>query len=288
MKPYKLALRLTGVAMLGLTAGFNGCNKDEYSVYALTMTGHLLRFSANDPSNLDSNVTLNGLSSGQSVVSIFYRPNDRALLCLTNDNYVCQISPDSGAVSLLASGSAYSSDTLSNVVGGLDPVHNEVRIFATKTDIDDSNLIVDAATGVLSTASSTSGLGYVSGDTNADTTPQLLSIAYDNPRPGVGSTTLYGLDGTTHSLVRIGDQNTGSENGVNNGEVHTVASISRSFSVAGLAVEAKNGDAYVALTPSGGSASLYSIDLGNAALDSLGTIGDGNWVVTALAVVPDF
>jgi hypothetical protein len=295
--------RYLTLAATVIVLGLSGCKKNDYTVYALTSNNQVLSFNAGKPDKIISDVTLSGLSDGSSLVQIFYRPSSQVLYCVTTDNELCTLDPDSGAVTLIDSGTTFlpsdlpntgTNATLTDVVASIDPINDQVRVIGKSSQSDDANFLVDPDTGQPAAANPNNeeALKFAGGDVNDvdNQVPTLMALAYDPPLADAGSTTLYGLDQTTQSLVRVGDDGAGSGTNTaspSNGEVHTIGALSTKFSnnYAALAIEAKNGDAYAVLATS--TSSLYSIDLGSGSLSLLNTIGDGTWTVISMAIKPD-
>jgi hypothetical protein len=293
--------RYLTLAAMVVALGLSACKKNDYTVYVLTTNGHVLSFNAGKPDKIISDVTVSGLSDSSSLVQIFYRPSSQVLYCITTDNQLCTLDPDSGTVTLVNSGSTTflpsvlpntnTNATFTDVVASIDPINDEVRIIGKSAQSDDANFLVAPDTGQSVTLNQ-EALKFAGGDVNDvnNTVPTLVALVYDPPLTNAGSTTLYGLDQTTQSLVRIGDEGAGSGTNTaspSNGEVHTIGALSTKFlnNYAALAIEAKNGDAYAVLATS--TSSLYSIDLGSGSLSLLNTIGDGTWTVISMAIKPD-
>jgi hypothetical protein len=263
-----------------------GCVKN-HTAYALTQTGSILKFQTNKPTDLTQTVTVNGLPSGVGLVQIVYRPATQTLYALTSDNRLATVNPDTGAVTLLGS-AAFTADTLKDQVLAFDPVVDQLRLIAsdstTGSGLDNVNLRLSPADGsVLNTGS---GLGYASGDPNANKTPRLGGLSYSNATAAASSATLYGLDLTTQSLVRVGDKNATAPGSADNGALTTVGSLGVSFGIAAFDIQTADNLGYAALTPAGSGAVLYSIDLDTASASKIDTIGSGDRVVISLALKP--
>lgn len=290
MKNLKFLLALSVPMVLA------GCHKSQYTAYALTSTQQILQFDTKSPDKITSTLTLT-LPTNKEVQTIFFSTSDGGLYCTTSDNFLCSIDLSSGAVTVLGdtannlfSLTNYGSDTLSSIVAGFDPSNDLVRIFASDTTVntntDNLNLQfsgLESNTIVATQKATYSGLVFANGDTNQNKNPQLVAVAYDSTFSGATSTTLYGLDSKTQSLVRIGDSADTGTTSVDNGAVHTIGTLSVSVSgTVGFAIEGQQGDAFVAM---GGNSTLYTIDLGNGAMTSVGEIGSG-YTVWSLAFDP--
>jgi hypothetical protein len=269
---------LKTACLIVLGAALGACTK-SFSAYALTSTGTLIQFDTSKPATIVGQVTLSGLASGQTLVQMDYRPADGTLYGITSDDKLATVDPTTGAVTLVDS-TPFTTSTLASPAIAWDPHSDELRVITTQY-----NLRVNPDGTLNTTATQT---GFAGGDANSSKTPQLVAIAYSNHVANAASTTLYGLDLTTQSLVQMGDANAGSTASVDSGTVHTIGATGVSFSAnAGFNIEIAHGTAYAVLQQSGSSAALYTIDLSTGAATSVGPIGNGTLTVIALVIVPD-
>jgi len=168
---------------------------------------------------------------------------------------------------------------LANPAISFDPVGGDLRVISTGY-----NLLVDLS-GDPATAETP--VGYDSSDTNNSQTPAIGGIAYQNPVAGAGSTTLYALDATTGSLVRLGDANVSNPDSQNTGDLHTIGPLNASLSASstGFAIGPSDGTGYASLQ-NGSGPILYTVDLGAGSVTNLGAIGDGTLSITSLVINP--
>jgi len=276
---------LKAAALLAAFALLAGCQKD-YSAYALTTTGNIIQFNTKKPTTINSSVTVSGLNSGESVVQIAYRPSNSTLYCITNDGFLCTLDPSTGAATVMTTpfteilGNGNNVVRLSSPVISFDPVVDMLRVIST-----DYNLLVNADTGAL--VGSYTKVAFDNSDSNAGSTPQLVGIVYQNPIANSSSATLFALDASTSSLLRIGDKNTSDPNSASGGDLRTVGSTGVSFSsYGGFSIEQQNGDAYAVLQQSGSGAALFTVDLDSGSAGEVGAIGDGDQTLQSLAIVP--
>ena len=124
-------------------------------------------------------------------------------------------------------------------------------------------------------------------DVNDNRTPQLAAIAYDRNENGESATTLFGLDVTTRSLVRIGSRN-GSPDAPDTGRLFTLGQLPVSFTLnSGFDIEPEGDTAYAALSGSGSGSVLYRIDLDDGSADRVDVIDEGNQTVISLTIGPE-
>lgn len=254
-----------------------GC-ETQRDIYVLTSAGKILGFDSTSPDQIDTEVSVSGLPSGESLLQIDYRPATDSYYCLTNRRRLCTVNPVSGTVSLVSE-REIADEPFSGPVVDFNPVADRLRVITSQ-----QNLRINPNDA---TATSDTKVEYDNGDVNEDEPPQLVAIAYDNNESGASSTTLYGLDSATQSLVRVGSKG-GSPDLPNTGVLHTVAELGTAFTVnSGFDIEPGGDTAWAALTAGGAGAVLYRIDLSDGSADRVEEIDDGGVTVLDLVVGPE-
>jgi Domain of unknown function (DUF4394) len=258
MKTIKISTRL--IIALGCTAF---CAAPSHAVIAYGLTGSgLLQFDTASPGSITNSATFSGLTPGDTIADIDYRPQDGRLYGLAQSGRLYTINPITGAALVNTSGSL---GTVSRM--DFNPVANRLRVFST----GDQNYRITPGTGVVSIDGIFS---FAAADVNAGANPNLASAAYLNNFVGGGTTTLFSVDADLDVLLshsgapQFSTLNTIGSLGVNIG-------MDTGFDIVG----ATN----MAFLSSGQN--LYSVNLGTGALSSLGTIGGSG--VMSLAVVPE-
>ncbi len=281
--------RLLKAAVLAAAAlALAGCQKD-FTAVALTSTGSLVQFTTKKPTSINStvSVTLSGGVSGDNVIRMAAQPGTNTLYCVTAKGYLCTLNVSSGAAALVSTtpftqslGSGNNSVVLSNPVLSFDPVGGDLRVITV-----DYNLLVNPLTGALDRQATK--LAFDGSDTNNNQSPVLAGIAYQNPVSHAANTTLYALDITTSSLLRVGDQNVGSgDSSINGGALHTIGKLNTGLgNNTGFAIAPSDGTAYASLQNSS-APTLYTIDLKGGSAASIGTIGDGTLTINSLVINP--
>jgi len=157
-----------------------------------------------------------------------------------------------------------------------NPAADRVRFVS---DTEDS-IRVDPNTGLL--AATDTSLAYKTGDSNFGVNPNVVGAGYTNSvNPAPATTTLYGIDSNTNSLVRIGGLNGGAPEGSPNaGLLTTIGSLGVNTSnFVGFDISANN-VAFAAMQPTNSSvSSLYFVDLNAGFASNLGQIIGGVRVV---------
>jgi hypothetical protein len=229
--------------------------------YGLTGTG-LLQFDTSNPGLITSTSTFSGLTAGDSIADIDFRPQDGNLYGLAQTGRLYVINPLTGAAAVDTSGALGTVQRMD-----FNPVANRLRVLSAA----DQNYRITPGTGLVS---NDGVFTFAAADSNAGANPALASAAYTNNFVGGGTTTLFSLDMDLDILVshsgapQFSTLNTVGPLGVNIGA-------SAGFDIIGAGNEGfvSNGQ------------DLYSINLGTGALSSLGTIGGTG--VMGLAVVPE-
>lgn len=257
-------------------------------------TTQLLNFDSATPGTIiGSAVTINGLTVGQTLVGIDYRPADLLLVGLgynsvTGASNVYTISLSTGLATSI--NTLTLSTGLARVMADFNPTANALRV--TTSGATGNNLRVP-----------TGGTGALTTDT--DLNPANIGIratAYsrDNAGGGTGgATTLYAIDGTNGSLVNQGsvDFPTGGAISPNTGTLTQIAALSGAlvglpgalsvvgfdiFNTPGTAATSP-GTAFLATT----TGAFDTLNLATAVTANVGTIGGTYTNIVDVAIVPE-
>jgi hypothetical protein len=239
----------------------------------------LISFSSDTPGTLITDVALTGLTAGENLTGIDFRPANGQLYALAvagSVGRVVAINTLSGTVTPV---SAATFVAPSGVFFGVDfnPVVDRVR-YTSEVDAN-GRLNPDDGTMILPDTT----LAYLAGDPNMAANPSVVHVAYTQ---SAGVTTLYGIDSTTDALVRIGGE--GGIPSPNSGQLTTIGALGVAIASAGGFDILKNTTtAYAALRVAGVSV-LYSIDLASGAATAIGAIGPALSALTidGLALAP--
>ncbi|HEX8296610.1 MAG TPA: DUF4394 domain-containing protein [Chthoniobacteraceae bacterium] len=256
--------------------------------YGVTLFGELIRFDTAAPGVILSTQAITGLTgqaSGEAISAIDFRPANGLLYALGN--------APGGTTGIYR---LYTLDITTGVAARVGATDFTTFVgtffgFDFNPQVDRIRVVSDGETNVRLNPID----GMLAGtDTAITPAGDLVAVAYDRNDNLTGTlTTLFGIDSTSNSLVRIGGvDGTPSPNG---GTVTTIGplgvdSVGRDH----FDISAITGVAYAALTLPGvgGNAStttnLYTVNLTTGTAVSLGTVGDGTVPVRAFAVtVPE-
>lgn len=214
-------------------------------IIVLTSDSRLLTVDHATPETVTRNVTITGLGSGESLISIDFRPATGTLFGISTTR-MYSIDINTGVATVVGSAGAFS------VVGTLfdidfNPTVDRIRVV---TD-SDQNLRLNPNNGTLTAEDGI--LRYATTDPNAARNANLIAVGYVNNFSGAAATTLYGIDSGADALVILDPPN--------DGVLNTVGSLGvDATGEGGLDVSPSTGVAYAALNV-GGTPNLYTVNL---------------------------
>jgi Domain of unknown function (DUF4394) len=226
-------------------------------VYGVTLQGSLVSWDSAAPSNYLSAASILNLNANEVVKGIDFRPLTGEIWALTSQGNV--------------NGSQFGFD--------FNPTVDRIRVVA-DTNL---NIRLNPLTGLLAATDAT--LAYAIGDANAGVDPNVVHAAYTNNVAGATTTTLYGIDSGTNTLVIQNPPNNGTLNSV--GALSIVGGPTLDISAyGGFDISGATGAAFAALTLENESITrFYTINLANGAASPVGEIGGGE-IITAMTIVP--
>lgn len=254
--------------------------------HGITVTGlsggNLVTFDSATPGSFTNSVGVNGLTSGDTLVAIDYRPADGRLIGLGYNSTagtarVYTLDTSTGLATSINTNPLSIGANLSVVTADFNPTANAIRV------------VTSAGTGN-NLRITMGGAGVLAMDTDLNPGPaSILATAYSynvaGGGAGNGRTTLYEINGG--NLVTQGSVDFSASGGgtsPNSGTLTTVAALS---GFTGTAVDL---DIYSDSAASPGTAylsngtSFYTLNLSTGAATSLGTLQSG---ITDFAVIPE-
>lgn len=262
MKLNSLTTTIPAAAVVAFLASPFAAPTDAAIAYGLTSTG-LLQFDTGTPSSISNTAVFSGLTGGDNIVDIDYRPQDGTLYGIAQTGRLYRINPLTGAAVVDTLGAMGTVERMD-----FNPMANRLRVLSA----GDQNYRITPGTGLLT---SDGVFTFAAGDPNAAANPTLSGAAYTNSFVGAGTTTLYTIDSGLDILV----MNTV---GPEFRTLTTVGALGLNVGTAvGFDIVGTGNDAYVS-----NGQSLYNINLATGALTSIGTIGGAGGVI-GLAVVPE-
>jgi hypothetical protein len=244
--------------------GYNSVNK------------HLVSFDGSFPAALLTDVSLTGLSAGETLRGFDFRPANGMLYAIASTGVAGTVGGDrmvtinttTGAVTAVTGAVPLTTPAGSSF--GLD--FNAVVDRFREVSDSEVNLRLNPNSGTL--AGTDTALAYAAGDPNVGVNPNVVHVAYNNNMAGATTTTLFGIDSGLDTLVTIGGPN-----GVpspNGGQLTTIGPLGvNPDGIGGFDIHFGTNIAYAALR-TGGVSQLYTVNLTTgAATLVVGAIGGG-------------
>ena len=264
--------RLASTALLCATVYVSSVSAE--TIVGLTPNNTLVTLDSSNPGTLATSQVVMGLSEGERLVGIDYRPATGQLYGLGRSSRLYTIDLATAQASMV--GTSSFDPILAGDAFGFDfnPTVDRIRVVSDSGQ----NLRLHPVTGAA--VATDKGLNYSSMDPSVGQSPQVVGSAYTQNRAGAVSTTLYGIDSVMDTLVR--------QVPPNDGVLSTVGSLGVNFTdMAGFDISGASGSAFASLVKAGESWSgLYSIDLNTGNASWLGDIGSRQ-AFTDITVVPE-
>lgn len=189
------------------SAAFLSAPAAAQTVYGLTNGNRIVTFSPSAPGSLTSDVPINGLPQNTILTGIDIRPLDGALYSVSTAGIVYRLDSVAGGYQAVSTGFVQVAPPLtgtpipvtgSNFGFDFNPTVDRIRL----TSDTDQNLRINPLNGgAASDTPINNGVGVASYD--------VIGTAYTNSAPGALSTTLYGIDALSSSLLRSTNPNGG-------------------------------------------------------------------------------
>ncbi|SFI12909.1 DUF4394 domain-containing protein [Halpernia frigidisoli] len=220
-------------------------------VYGLTQTNELVLFNANKPSVFTSKTAIIGVTAGEKILSIDFRPATGELYGVSDASKFYIINTSTAAARLVSATPFV--PAISGTIASIDfnPTVDRVRLV-TNTG---QNLRLNPENGVIAA---------VDTNINGGASPSISGVAYTNSVSGASATVLYDLDATTGKLYK--------QDPPNNGALVEVGALGFTFTgQAAFDISPDNGAAIVAAT-TGMTNRLYTIDLNTGKSTNIGDL----------------
>lgn len=225
-------------------------NKPNVPFTGLTANNSIVFYNANATEGTATQTSITGLQASEQVLAIDYRPGTGQLYGITNQSRLYIINTTSGAATQV--GTVAFTPAISGTVSGFDfnPNVDRIRVITSTGQ----NFRLNPETGVATT------------DVNVNPgTPQIAGLAYSNNYSGASSTTLFGIDLLTKSLIKFDVPNSGTYT--------TIGGLAATPTTGGEFDINPDGSAAIASFTFGSTNSLYQIDLGTGKATYIGNVG---------------
>lgn len=247
---------------LVISAIVSSCKKDRMgeemittgpnlNFYALTSDSKLLLLNANNPSTITSQVNITGLQTGETILSIDFRPATGQLYGIGSTSRIYVIDHKTGASRAIGT-AAFTPALSGNVVGfDFNPTVDRIRLVTS----GNQNLRLNPEAGTVAATD-----GNLNGVTNAKVT----SVAYTQNRAGATTTVLFDIDVTNNKLLK--------QDLPNEGKLVEVGNLGIDVEDAGGFDISPDGATALAAFSVSGKTGLYTIDLNSGKASKIGNM----------------
>lgn len=243
-------------------------------VYALNANNFLLSFYSASPTNIIKAQALSGITPGQTIVGLDYRPLDKKLYALGYNSTskvarLYSLEPTTGVLTTVGADSIVGINLSGNVSMDFNPVVDRIRVVTSAN----KNYRLNPIDGKL--AATDLDLKYKTGDANELKDPTIGAAAYTNSFAGATTTGLYVYDDSLNILA--------SQNPPNDGTLTTIGSSNGVLSLNDLSSDldifydfvTSTNLTYLCANVGGSFDALYTVDIATGNATKLGNIGNG-------------
>lgn len=190
-------------------------------VYALQGSA-LISFDSDNPKFIRSMLAITGITAGQSIVGIDFRPKNGVLYLLAYNQSAMEyqlytVSTNTGAATAVnTSPIAINLGASSQVAFDFNPVADRIRVIARANGM---NYRLNPDNGTIAATDTT--VAYISGDANVSKMPKIGACGYTNSYMNATTTELFALDDSLGAFIKVNSPNGGTLSTIM-GSVHTV------------------------------------------------------------------
>jgi hypothetical protein len=274
MRSQNMVRRILGLAVAVAGASVLAPKASAATIYAIDDQNNLFTFDNQSPQNIITGTFVTGLKPNEHLTNIDFRSVDGVLYGVGSSYQVYTINPATGVATPRPAsfgpvqGNSFGMD--------LNPVTDLMRFYSDT----DNNVRIDPNSGLV--VDTDPNLAYAPGDPNAGKNPSVVGAGFTNsvnPLPLNPTTTLYGIDSNTDSLVRVGSVG-GSPISGNTGQLFTVGTLGTDTgNFVGFDISANNIGFASLLSPGSSASRLYAVDLATGHATDQGQIIGGVRVV---------
>jgi hypothetical protein len=244
------------------------------TVFGLTGSSTIVTFDSNSPGTVTSSRPITGLGTGVTLRGIDFRPADSQLYALGSNGNLYRLTAGGGSYTATNLGPLTTAPEGSSYGFDFNPTVDRLRV----TSDTNQNLRVNPNTappGVIVDTPLT-----LNGSSNFD----LVGAAYTNSVFGATTTTLFGLDAFSDSLVRSTNANAGTYTNTNlNGGLFGPLGVTFGTNdLLGFDISGSSGAGFFSLNDG-----FFSVDLNTGAASRIGTLGAGGLIGLSVAPVPE-
>jgi hypothetical protein len=247
---------------------------EAQKIYALS-GNQLFSFDAATPGSISPMVAITGLTAGQAVCGMDFRPATGELYIIgynnaTGETRLYTVKASTGVAMPVGASSIMLAPGMEKIGFDFNPTVDRIRVTGSATM---NNYRLHPVTGAL--VATDGNLAYAGADVNAGMTPSIGAVAYTNSYIGSTSTTLYNYDDQLNVFTTQVPPNNGTLNTVgNSGVVVHLADQTSDLDIYYNPATNMNTAYFVANTISN-SDNLYTVNLSTGVVTLVGMIHSG-------------
>lgn len=251
-------------------------------------TNTLISFDSDNPRMLRGYVAITGVTAGQTIVGLDFRPATMELYALgynqaSGQYQLYTINTTTGAAMAVGTSGTLNLGMDTHVGFDFNPVADRIRVVSSANGMSYRLNPMDGSISATDTA-----LVYAAGDVSFGKATRIGSIAYTNSYKGATSTTMFGIDDTLGAFVKIDPPNSGMTSTLGqNIFVSAIADMSTDIDFFYDSTASANIGFMTANTASAVYDKFYTISSTNGMLTLVSDIGLGV-PVSDIAVQPQF
>ncbi|MBP6825262.1 MAG: DUF4394 domain-containing protein [Saprospiraceae bacterium] len=241
-------------------------------IYAVS-GNNLVAFDAAAPAVMLGSKPVTGISAGQNISGLDFRPNTGELYALgynqmTGEARLYTLHLNTGAATAVGAAPVFLKAGLNKVGMDFNPTVDRIRV----TGSDNSNYRLHPVTGAI--AATDLNLAFAATDVNAAADPSVGAVAYTNSYIGATSTTLYNYDDSLNVFTTQIPPNNGTLNTVGASGVQVnLSDPSADIDIYFDATAGANRAFFAANTGTDVADNLYSVNLMSGAATLIGSTG---------------
>ncbi|MBI1225068.1 MAG: DUF4394 domain-containing protein [Bacteroidetes bacterium] len=244
-------------------------------IYATTANNSLISFDSDAPGIIRSIVPVTGVTTGQAIEGIDFRPNTGELYAIgynqmSGEARLYTVNLTSGVATAVGAAPVTLASAMGEISFDFNPTVDRIRVMGS----NGINYRLHPVTGAIVATDGT--LAYAAGDINAAAAPFIAASAYTNSYIGTTTTTLYNYDAALNIITTQNPPNAGVLNTV--GASGIIVNVTDPLVDMDIFYDAASSAnlAFVSAAQSGTTANaFYTLDLATGTATSVGLIGAG-------------
>jgi len=250
-------------------AGIAGQARAEL-VVGTTLQNFLITWDSSNPANILSGVAMQGMMPNEVIVGLDARPNNNQVYAVGSFGHLYTVNLTSGQSTQVGAGSFMPALNGSQFGVDWNPVNDQLRIVSNAHQ----NLVV-SPTGAVTAQTN---IAAQASDEGANSSPNVVHLAYNNNTNGQTTTTLFGIDTGRDRLVMFPNPT--------NGQYSTVGALGfDATELGGFDISGASGTAFATFTNANQSRTTFgTVNLATGAFTPIGEVGGGN-ILTGMTIV---